>query len=34
VTEDAEMRAVADWKAFTAGWRVGAHCDERIGSGS
>jgi hypothetical protein len=25
---------VADWKAFTAGWRVGAHCDERIGSGS
>jgi len=34
VTEDAEMRAVADWKAFTAGWRVGAHCAERIGSGS
>ena len=35
VTEDAEMRAVADWKAFTAGWRVGAHCDdERVGSGS
>jgi integrase len=21
VTEDAEMRAAADWKAFTAGWR-------------
>jgi site-specific recombinase XerD len=34
VTEDAEMRAVADWKAFTAGWRVGAHCDDPIGSGS
>lgn len=23
VTEDAQMRALADWKAFTAGWRVG-----------
>jgi integrase len=23
VTEDAEMRAVADWQAFTAGWRPG-----------
>ena len=35
VTEDAEMRAAADWKAFTTGWRVGAHCDdERVGSGS
>jgi integrase len=34
VTEDAEMRAVADWKAFTAGWRVGPHCDVPIGSGS
>lgn len=22
VTEDAEMRAAADWKAFTAGWRI------------
>ena len=22
VTEDAEMRAAADWKAFTAGWRT------------
>ena len=32
VTEDAEMRAAADWKAFTAGWRVGAHCDEPVGS--
>jgi hypothetical protein len=28
------MRAVADWKAFTAGWRVGAYRDERMGSGS
>ncbi|MDX5969866.1 tyrosine-type recombinase/integrase [Rhodococcus opacus] len=34
VTEDAEMRAAADWKAFTGGWRVGAHRDERIESGS
>jgi integrase len=24
VSEDAEMRALGDWKAFTAGWRVGA----------
>jgi hypothetical protein len=32
VTEDAEMRTVADWKAFTAGWRVDAHRDdERAG---
>ena len=23
VTEDAEMRAAADWRAFTAGWRTG-----------
>ncbi|WP_169317321.1 hypothetical protein [Actinacidiphila oryziradicis] len=22
VTEDAELRAVADWKALTAGWRA------------
>ena len=22
VTEDAEMRTAADWKAFTAGWRT------------
>lgn len=22
VTEDAEMRSAADWKAFTAGWRT------------
>jgi integrase len=34
VTEDAEMRTVAQWKAFTAGWRVGAHAHEQIGSGS
>ena len=34
VTEDVEMRAVAQWKAFTAGWRVGAHAHEQIGSGS
>ena len=24
VTEDAEMRAAADWKAFTSGWRTRA----------
>ncbi len=34
VTEDAEMRTVAPWKAFTAGWRIGAHGHEQIGSGS
>lgn len=34
VTEDAEMRAVAEWKAFTVGWRIGAHGGEQIGSGS
>ena len=34
VTEDAEMRTVAQWKAFTAGWRIGAHAHEQIGSGS
>ena len=33
VTEDAEMRSVAEWKAFTAGWRIGAHGHEQIGSG-
>jgi integrase len=32
VTEDAQMRAVAQWKAFTAGWRIGLHGDEQIGS--
>ena len=31
VTEDAEMRAVAQWKAFAAGWRIGAHGHEQIG---
>jgi hypothetical protein len=31
VTEDARMRAVAEWKAFTAGWRIGADRIEPIG---
>lgn len=35
VTEEAQMRALAEWKAFTAGWRVGtgdeADADARIG---
>jgi integrase len=31
VTEDAEMRAVAQWKAFAAGWRIDAHGHEQIG---
>lgn len=34
VSEDAEMRAAADWKAVTGGWRVGAHRDDRTESGS
>jgi integrase len=34
VSEDAEMRSVAQWKAFVAGWRIGAHGHEQIGSGS
>jgi integrase len=34
VTEDAERRTVAQWKAFTAGWRIGAHGHEQIGSRS
>jgi integrase len=34
VTEDAEMRAVAEWKAFAVGWRIGGHGHEQIGSGS
>jgi len=34
VTEDAQMRAVADWKAFTVGWRVDTYGQQRIGSGS
>jgi integrase len=33
VTEDAEMRAVADWKRFTTGWRIDTNRGERIGSG-
>jgi site-specific recombinase XerD len=32
VTEDAEMQAVAQWKAFTADWRIGLGGDEQIGS--
>jgi integrase len=31
VIEDAEMRAVADWQAFAAGWRIGVHGHEQIG---
>jgi integrase len=34
VTEDAQLRAVAQWTAFTAGWRVGTPGDDQIGSGS
>ena len=34
VTEDAEMRTAAQWKAFTTGWRIGAHGHEQIGSRS
>jgi Phage integrase family len=33
VTEDAEMRAVAEWKAFAVGWRIGGHDHEQIESG-
>ena len=31
VTEDVEMRAVAQWKAFAAGWRIGMHTPEQVG---
>jgi len=31
VSEDAQMRALADWTAFTAGWRVGVGADARSG---
>ncbi|HEY2763976.1 MAG TPA: tyrosine-type recombinase/integrase [Pseudonocardiaceae bacterium] len=34
VTEDAEMRAVADWKAFTAGWRAVGSGAEIVGPSS
>jgi integrase len=34
VSEDAEMRALADWKAFTAGWRVGVAASAQGGAGS
>jgi integrase len=32
VSEDAQMRALADWKAFTAGWRVGGGADADSGA--
>jgi integrase len=32
VTQDAEMRAAADWKAFTAGWRTRVGGVEQTGS--
>lgn len=31
VTEEAEMRALAEWKVFTAHWRVGMEAGEQIG---
>jgi len=31
VTEDADMRAVAEWKSFTAGWRAVAPGGGQIG---
>jgi site-specific recombinase XerD len=34
VTEDAQMRTVAQWKAFAAGWRIGTGGDEQTGPGS
>jgi len=34
VTEDAEMRSAAQWKAFTAGWRTAGDDAAPIGSGS
>jgi site-specific recombinase XerD len=34
VTEDVETRAMAQWKAFTAGWRIGMGGHEEIGTGS
>lgn len=32
VTEDAELRAVADWKSLTTGWRAALDGDGQIGS--
>jgi len=32
VTEDADMRAVAEWRAFTAGWRAAAGGQDGLGS--
>jgi integrase len=34
VTEDVQMRAVAQWRAFAAGWRIGISGAEQTGSGS
>jgi site-specific recombinase XerD len=34
VTDDAELRAVADWRAYTAGWRTGPVPGERAGARS
>ena len=31
VTEDADMRSVAEWQAFTAGWRATAVTGEQAG---
>lgn len=31
VTEDVEMRVVAQWKTFAAGWRIGIPGHEQIG---
>jgi hypothetical protein len=34
VTDDAELRAVADWRAYTAGWRTGPVPGERARASS
>lgn len=34
VTEDAELRAVADWAKLTTGWRTGTDAVARTGPGS
>ena len=31
VTEDADMRSVAEWRAFTAGWRAVSSAGEQTG---